>query len=99
MSEQILKKTAPQYKSKSLNGKKHSGKSPDVQFKEFSLTKQILDLKRTKGELGKHFPKIPDKKQYQNVACEQKTTCKKEKFGPNKKNRPRMNYEWIEKTI
>ena len=40
--EQILKKkkTAPQYNSNSLNCKKHSRTSPDVQFKEFSLTKQ-----------------------------------------------------------
>ena len=43
MCEQILKKkkkTAPQYNSNSLNCKKHSRTSPDVQFKEFSLTKE-----------------------------------------------------------
>ena len=41
MCEQILKKkTAPQYNSNSLNCKKHSRTSPDLQFKEFSLTKQ-----------------------------------------------------------
>ena len=41
MCEQILKKkTAPQYNSNSLKCKKHSRTSPDVQFKEFSLTKQ-----------------------------------------------------------
>ena len=36
MSEQILKKTAPQYNSNSLNC--NSRTSPDVQFKEISLT-------------------------------------------------------------
>ena len=41
MCEQILKKkTAPQYNSNSLNCKKHSRTSPDVQFKEISLTKK-----------------------------------------------------------
>ena len=41
MCEQILKKeTAPQYNSNSLNCKKHSRTSTEIQFKEFSLTKQ-----------------------------------------------------------
>ena len=54
--EQILKKkTAPQYNSNSLNCKKHSRTIPDLQFKEFSLTKQKLDLKWTMRELGNHF--------------------------------------------
>ena len=34
--------------------KKHS--SPEVQFKEFSLAKQKLDLERTMSELGKPVP-------------------------------------------
>ena len=38
--------------------KKHSKTSPDVQFKDFSLTKQKLDLERTMSELGNPFPKI-----------------------------------------
>ena len=37
--------------------KKHNRTSPDVQFKEFSLTKQKLDLARTISELGKPFLK------------------------------------------
>ena len=36
------KKTAPQYNSNSLDRKKHSRTSPDVQFKEFSLNKQKI---------------------------------------------------------
>ena len=32
-------------------------KSPDVQFKEFSLTKQKKGLKRPKSELGKTISK------------------------------------------
>ena len=37
MSEQILKKkTAPQYNSNSLNCKKHSRTSPEIQFKELN---------------------------------------------------------------
>ena len=37
--------------------KKHSRTSPDVQFKEISLTKQKLDLDRTMNELKKPFLK------------------------------------------
>ena len=37
--------------------KKHSRTSPDVHFKEFSLTKQTLDLDRTISELEKPFRK------------------------------------------
>ena len=40
LCEQILRKTATQYNSNFLNFKKRSTTSPDVQFKEFSLTKQ-----------------------------------------------------------
>ena len=40
--------------------KKHSRTSPDVQFKEFSLTITIkLDLERTMSELGKPNKKRP----------------------------------------
>ena len=42
--------------------KKHSRTSPDEQFKEFSLTKQKLDLERTMNEPGKPFPKKSDTK-------------------------------------
>ena len=43
--------------------KKHSRTSPDVQFKEFSLTKQKkLDLEWTMSELRKPFLKKSDKK-------------------------------------
>ena len=37
--------------------KKHSRTSPDVQFKNFPLTKQKLDLELTMSKLGKPFPK------------------------------------------
>ena len=36
--------------------KKHSRTSPDIQFKEFQLTKK-LDLERTMSESGKPFRK------------------------------------------
>ena len=36
--------------------------SPDIKFKEFPLTKQKLDLKRTMSELGKPFPKESEQK-------------------------------------
>ena len=42
--------------------KKHRRTSPDVQFKEFSLTKQKLDLERTMNGLGKPFRKKSDPK-------------------------------------
>ena len=38
--------------------KKHSRTSPDVQFKEFSLTKQKLDLERTMSALENHLQEI-----------------------------------------
>ena len=41
---------------------KNSRTSPDVQFKEFSLTNQKLDLDRTMSELEKPFPKNQIKK-------------------------------------
>ena len=43
--------------------KKHSGTSPDVQFKKFPLTKQKkLDLERTMSELGAPLRKKSDRK-------------------------------------
>ena len=48
--------------------KKHSRTSPDVQFKEFSLTKQKkLDLEWNISELRKPFKKNQIKKQKINV--------------------------------
>ena len=47
--------------------KKHSSTNPDVQFKEFSLIKQKLDLEQTMSELGKTFPKKSDQK-IKNIA-------------------------------
>ena len=41
---------------------KHSRTSPDVQFKEFLLNKQKLDLERTMNELGKPFTNKSDKR-------------------------------------
>ena len=58
--------------------KKHSRTSPDVQFKEFSLTKQKkLDQEWTMSEFRKPFKKRSKSKkktenQCQNAACEQK---------------------------
>ena len=42
-------------KERQTTKKKHSRTSPDVQFKEFSLTNQKLDLERTMNGLGKPF--------------------------------------------
>ena len=53
------------------------------------------------SELGKHFYKNQTKEtenQCQNAAIEQKTTIEK-KNRLNKKTRPRVNYEWMGKTI
>ena len=50
------------------------------------MTKENLDLERTRSELGQPLPKKSDQrikkteKQNQNAACE-KTTSEKEKFG------------------
>ena len=72
--------------------KKHSRTSPDVQFKEFSLTKQKIDLERTSSYLEKPFLKNQIKNfekleaQCQNAAYEQINTCEKLKFISNKKN-------------
>ena len=63
--------------------KKHSRTSPDVQFEEFSLTKQKrkLDQERTKNGFGKPFrkkirskksKKKTEKNQSEIAACEQK---------------------------
>ena len=55
------------------------------------MTKQKLDLERTMGELGKQFSKNhfenfkKSGNQFQNAACEQKTTSEENKFGSNKK--------------
>ena len=65
--------------------KKHSRTSPDVQFKEFSLTKQ-----KTMNGLGKPLRKKSDPKNRKNsknqseiAACEQKTTSEKANFCSN----------------
>ena len=70
--------------------KKHSRTSPDVQFKEFSLTKQKTRPRMDYEWIGKTISKkrLKTKKtenQWQNAACKQKTTCEKWKFGSNKK--------------
>ena len=63
MCEQIFKKkTAPQNNSNSLNCRKHSRRTIHVQLKEFSLTKQKVDLDWIMSELGKLFPNKSDKK-------------------------------------
>ena len=56
------------------------------------------------SKLGKPFLKnqIKTENQLQTALCQQKTTSKKWKFGSYKKkqkNRPRVNYAWIGRTI
>ena len=72
--------------------KKHSRTSPDVQFKEFSLTKQKRqDLERTVSEFEEPFRKKNqikrNRKNSKNpseiAACEQKTTSEKANFCSN----------------
>ena len=47
---------------------KNRGTSPDVQFKEFSLTSKKLDIERTMSEFGKPFlKKAIEKKSENNV--------------------------------
>ena len=46
--------------------KKHSRTSPDVQFKEFSLTNRKLDREQTINGLGKPFTKKSDPKNQKN---------------------------------
>ena len=79
---------------------------PDVQFKEFSLTKQKnLDQEWPMSELRKPFSKKSDqkirKKQKINV---KKPHVNKKPLARNEisfqtKTRPRMSWEWIGKTI
>ena len=84
---------------------KNTKKQQNAQFKEFSLTKQKLDLDRTVSELRKPILKnqikkfkkkqkinlkmLPVKKNHQR---EMEIWCKQ-------KTMSRMNYEWIRKTI
>ena len=70
--------------------KKHSRTSPDVQFKEFSLTKQTTRPRTDYEWIGKTIKKkIRSKKrknsknQSQIAACEQKTTSEKANFCSN----------------
>ena len=70
--------------------------SPDIQFKEFSLTKQKkLDLERTMSKVRKPFLKKLDQtnkkteNQFQNAASEnKKTTSEKCQSDSNKKLGP-----------
>ena len=67
-------------------------KSPDVQLKEFSMTKQKIRSRTDYEWIGKTILKKSDEKnkkgenQCQNAACEQKTTSQKCKFGSNRKS-------------
>ena len=95
--------------------KKHNRTSPNKQFKEFSLTKQKLHIERTMNELGadyeKPFPKKSDQKIFKKLKINvkmphvtEKTTSEKANFCSDtvwfkQKTRPRINYEWIRKTI
>ena len=67
--------------------KKHSRTSPDVQFKEFSLTNRKLDLERTMNGVGKPFRKKSNQKNWKNsknqseiAACEQKPLARRPIF-------------------
>ena len=69
---------------------KHSRTSPDVQFKEFSLTKQKTRPRTDYEWIGKPFRKKSDPKNRKNsknqseiAACEQKTTTDKANFCSN----------------
>ena len=70
--------------------KKHSRTSPDVQFKEFPLTKQKTRPRTNINGMEKPFRKKSDpknrkysKNQSEIAACEQKTTTEKPNFCSN----------------
>ena len=73
--------------------KKHNRKSPDTQFKEFSLTKQKTRPGTDYEWIGKTISKKSDRKmktlskneknQSENAECEQKTTSEKANFCSN----------------
>ena len=70
--------------------KKHSRTSPDVQFKEFSLTKKTRPKTDYEWIAKNHLEKNPiqkleknSKNQSEIAACEQKTTSEKAKFCSN----------------
>ena len=85
--------------------KKHSRTIPDIQFKKFSLTIQKLDLERTMSELEKPFPIKSDQKSLKKLKINVKMPYVNKKPLARKRNLvqtktgPRMNYEWIGKTI
>ena len=56
---------------------------PDVQFKDFSLTKQILDLKWTISELRKSFLKKSIKKQKTENQCQNAASKNKKPLARN----------------
>ena len=70
--------------------KKHSRTRPDVQFKEFSMTKQKTRPRTDYEWIGKRFRKESDPKNKKKTvkvseiaACEQKTTSEKANFCSN----------------
>ena len=73
-------------------------------FIKFSLNKQKLDLERTMGVLGKPFSKKNQKNFKKRKLLSE---CRKWSINHSReseiwfkrKNRPRMNYDWIGKTI
>ena len=71
--------------------------------KNFNLLKKKIDLERTMSELGKPFPKTPDKIKNMKINIKMKHVNKKSLARRRNlvqtKTRPRMNYEWIGKTI
>ena len=90
------------------NEKKHIRTSPDVQFKEFSLTKHKTRPRTNYGWIGKTISKknqIKKIKKKQKNDVEMKHVNKKNHkremtiWFEQKKTRPRMNYELIGRTI
>ena len=74
--------------------------SREVQFKEFSLTKEEIRPRMDYEWIGKTISKNQMKKtenQFQNAACENHQPAMKIWF--IQKTRTRMKYEWIGKTI
>ena len=79
--------------------KKHSRTSPDVQFKEFVLTKQKTRPRTYYEWIGQTISKKSDKKQKIKVKMPHvnKKQLGKREIWFKQETRPNMNYEWIGK--
>ena len=92
-------------KSVRRRNKKPSKTSSDVQFKEFSLTKQ-KDLERTISELQNHYQTKSDKLKKRKSKSVVRKCCmrtknhyRERKIWFKQKSRDGMNYEWIGKIV